>query len=257
MSGRDVELGRDRGALAGPGDEDRDGCGPDPVFEVAEFLYRDVPHPGMRTLQADGRDDRELGSGVAGTAGQDVSGLETKAMAGLGVALQGESDGEIGVLAIGLDGAEAGGGDGRGAVLGQVGVLGQEPEWVVVEVAALKGLQRSDALREHSAGGKWGQSAPASVCEPGIEADWLGAGGHLNASRLLVSQPSLQEVLDLGVQGFLIMVWCRRTYASGGGRGGRGVDGAGARWTTTAGGRGLVGAEEGSRPVVGGGVRGC
>ncbi|MFY4722292.1 hypothetical protein [Streptomyces sp. LaBMicrA B280] len=91
----------------------------------------------MRTLQADGRDDRKLGSGVAGTAGQNVSGLETKAMARLGVALQGESDGEIGVLAVGTDGAEAGGGDGRGAVLGQVGVLGQEPEWVDVEVAAL------------------------------------------------------------------------------------------------------------------------
>ncbi|MEU6012374.1 helix-turn-helix domain-containing protein [Streptomyces sp. NPDC047453] len=49
----------------------------------------------------------------------------------------------------------------------------------------------------------------------------------------------------------------RRMRANGGGGGGRGVDGGGARWTTTAGGRGLVGAEEVSRPVAGGGVRGC
>ncbi|MEW2290663.1 hypothetical protein [Streptomyces sp. NPDC047841] len=74
-------------------------------------------------------------------------------MAGLQIVAQRKSDGDIGVLVVGIDGAEAGRGDGRGAVLGQVGVLGQEPEWMVFDVTALEGLQCSDALGELGTGG--------------------------------------------------------------------------------------------------------
>ncbi len=151
MSDRDIELRRDRGALAGSGDEDRDGRGPNPFFEVAQLFQCYVPDLGVRALHAHGRNDRERDAGVAGATGEDVSGLERKAVAGLRIALQRKSDGEIGVLVVGIDGAEAGRGDGRGTVLGQVRVLSQESERVVLDVAALEGLQSSDALGELSA----------------------------------------------------------------------------------------------------------
>jgi hypothetical protein len=58
----------------------------------------------------------------------------------------------MGSAEVGIDGTEACRGDGRG-VLGQVGVFGQEPERVVFDVAALEGLQCSNALGELGTGG--------------------------------------------------------------------------------------------------------
>ncbi|MFB6807953.1 hypothetical protein [Streptomyces sp. NPDC056387] len=68
-----------------------------------------------------------------------------------------------------VDGAEAGGGEGRHAVLGQVGVYGQQAQRVRLDVLLLEGLERAQASGERARGIQRGQGPAAAVGQPPVD----------------------------------------------------------------------------------------